>query len=55
MFLASTGPRAPYTPYRLISNLAGGNNEALEWTAEEIRKKAVESKKYHDEWCVVAD
>lgn len=53
--LASSGPRAPLTPYRLVSNLAGGNNEALEWDADEIRTKARESLDYWDHWCVVAD
>jgi hypothetical protein len=53
--LASAGPRAPLSPKRLVHNLAGGNKEALAWTADEIRTKAAETKTYHDQWCVVAD
>lgn len=53
--LASAGPRSPLTPYRLVHNLAGGNKEATTWSADEIRSKACESKKYWDEWAVVAD
>ncbi len=53
--LGFAGPKAPLSPDRLIHNLAGGNKEALEWSAEEIRAKALETKTYHDEWCVVAD
>lgn len=45
----------PFTPYRLVSNLAGGNREALKWKADEIRKKAKEAISYDDEWAVVAD
>lgn len=53
--LATAGPKAPLSPKRLIHNLAGGNREVAQWTAEEIREKAAESKAYHDKWCVVAD
>ena len=53
--LAFAGPKAPLSPYRLVHNLAGGNNEAAQWTADEIRAKALESKVYYDEWCTVAD
>ncbi|MDP3772938.1 MAG: hypothetical protein Q8Q85_01595 [Gemmatimonadales bacterium] len=53
--LASAGPPSPLTPFRLVANLAGGNNEALEWTADEIRTKARESAAYADAWDVVAD
>jgi len=53
--LSSSGPKAELTPYRFVHNLAGGNNEALDWTADEIRTKAEEIKAYHDKWCVVAD
>lgn len=53
--LASAGPKSPLSPRRLVSNLAGGNREALTWTANEIRAKAAESLKYWDEWEVVAD
>lgn len=53
--LAFAGPKAPLTPTRLVHNLAGGNNEAAGWTADEIRAKAEEVKQYWDEWVVVAD
>jgi len=53
--LASAGPRSPLTPYRFVHNLAGGNNEAKEWTADEIRGMAKEIIGYSNEWCVVAD
>jgi hypothetical protein len=53
--LAFAGPKPPLTPYRLVHNLAGGNKEALVWTADEIRAKAVESIAYDKEWATVAD
>jgi hypothetical protein len=53
--LASAGPSSPLTPGRFVSNLAGGNNEALHWTADEIRAKAKEIDEYAKTWCVVAD
>jgi hypothetical protein len=53
--LAFAGPKPPLTPYRLVHNLAGGNKEALVWTADEIREKAVESLAYDREWATVAD
>jgi len=53
--LASTGSSSPLTPGRFISNLAGGNNEAMRWTADEIRDKAKEIDGYSKTWCVVAD
>lgn len=53
--LAFAGPKAPLLPYRLIHNLAGGNNEALNWSADQIRIKAKESLDYDSELCVVAD
>lgn len=53
--LASAGPKAPLTPYRLVHNLAGGNKEAALWSTEEIHVKAEESLKYWDKWAVVAD
>jgi len=53
--LAFAGPKAPLSPYRLVGNLGGGNNEALTWTADEIRAKAKESMAYDAEWAVVAD
>lgn len=55
--LAFAGPEGgtPLTPHRFVSNLAGGNNEALTWTADEIRLKAKEIVGYDNTWCVVAD
>lgn len=53
--LAFAGPKAPLTPSRLVHNLAGGNKEALVWTADEIRAKAKESLDYDRSWAVVAD
>lgn len=53
--LAFAGPKAPLSPYRLAHNLAGGNNEAAKWTADEIRAKAAESLAYDREWSSVAD
>lgn len=52
--LASSGPPSPLTPWRFVSNLAGGNNEALIWTADEIRNKAKEIKEYWSNYSVVA-
>jgi len=53
--LASAGPDSPLSPSRLVHNLAGGNKEAQQWSTDEIREKAFESREYHDEWVVVAD
>lgn len=53
--LAFAGPKAPLSPYRLVHNLAGGNREAAEWSADEIRGKAAESTAYWNEWETVAD
>lgn len=53
--LASAGPKPELSPLRLISNLAGGNREALVWTADEIRAKAKAVREYALEWCTVAD
>lgn len=53
--LASAGPKTPLTPYRFVHNLAGGNREAEEWTADEIREKSKEIISYSNEWCTVAD
>lgn len=53
--LASAGPPSPLTPYRFVANLAGGNKEALTWTADQIRAKAAEVIAYADDWDVVAD
>lgn len=51
--LASAGPESPLTPIRFVENLAGGNREALLWTADEIREKAKEIAEYDREWAVV--
>lgn len=53
--LASAGPDAPLSPGRLVSNLAGGNKDALAWDADTIRAKARESAEYSNTWGVVAD
>ena len=53
--LASTEVASPLTPGRFVHNLAGGNNEALLWSADEIRNKAKDIINYSKEWCVVAD
>lgn len=53
--LASAGPCAPLSPGRLVSNLAGGNKDALAWDADTIRAKARESAEYSNTWGVVAD
>lgn len=52
--LAGAGPEA-LSPGRLVSNLAGGNADALAWTADEIRAKAREAEAYSSEWSVVSD
>ena len=53
--LASCGKPSTLTAHRFVHNLAGGNLEALTWTADEIRQKAKEIKDYTSEWGVVAD
>jgi hypothetical protein len=54
--LASAGDsNSTLTPHRFISNLAGGNKEALLWTGDEIREQAREIAGYSNEWGVVAD
>lgn len=54
--LASVGDKAPpLSGGTFIRNLAGANNEALAWTADEIRAKAKEINTYSEEWCSVAD
>ena len=52
--LAGAGPEA-LSPSRLVANLAGGNADALAWTADEIRAKAAEAQAYSEEWEVVSD
>lgn len=53
--LASCGKPSTLTAHRFIANLSGGNNEALHWTADEIRQKAKEILEFTSEWGVVAD
>ncbi len=53
--LASIGADSPLTPDRLVSNLAGGNAEAMAWSKETIHAKATESSTYWSNWSVVAD
>lgn len=53
--LASSGKPSTLTAHRFVANLAGGNNEALAWTADEIRQKAREIKEFTSEWGAVAD
>jgi hypothetical protein len=54
--LAYAGPESsPLPPYRLVWNLAGGNLEALTYTADEIRAKAKEAINYDNLWVSVAD
>lgn len=53
--LAFSGPKTVLSPYRFVKNLAGGNNEALAWNADEIRAKAREIASQTDEWSTVAD
>lgn len=53
--LAFAGPKAPVGYERFVKNLAGGNNEALALTGDEIRARAVEVVAYWDAWQVVAD
>lgn len=53
--LAFSDAPSALSVHRLVSNLAGGNDEALQWTADEIRTKAVEAVEYENKWSVVAD
>ena len=53
--LAFAGPQAPLSPHRFVSNLAGGNREALTYSADEIRAKSKDIIAYDAQWCVVAD
>lgn len=53
--LAFAGPKAPLPTGTLVHNLAGGNKEALDWSASEIREKATETDGYWSVWAVVAD
>lgn len=53
--LAFAGPAPQLSPHRFASNLAGGNHEAMVWTADEIRARAVDVITYDRDWCPVAD
>jgi hypothetical protein len=53
--LAFAGPKTVLPLYRFVANLAGGNLEALAWTADEIRAKAKEVVECENAWCTVAD
>ncbi len=53
--LAFAGDKPTLTPHRFVQNLAGGNREALDWTADEIRAKASEISTYGSDWSMVAD
>lgn len=52
--LASCEEPSTLSPHRFVYNLAGGNHEALSWTATEIRQKATEIKA-SSKWVTVAD
>jgi hypothetical protein len=53
--LAFAGPRAPFSRDALLHNLAGGNNEANAWSADEIRAHAAATEAYAKVWATVAD
>jgi hypothetical protein len=53
--IASPVKHSALSPYRFVKNLAGGNREALSWSADEIRSKAREIAEQTDRWCIVAD
>ena len=53
--LASSGPKPELSPYRFVHNLAGGNNEALKYSADEIREKAKAILSFENGWITVAD
>ena len=53
--LADSGVPSTLSPYRFVKNLAGGNHEALDWSADEIRAKAREIAAGVDGWNIVAD
>ena len=52
---STTETTSPLPPYRFVWNLAGGNHEAVLWTADEIRAKAKEIITYDQGWAPVAD
>lgn len=51
----SANQESQLSPYRFVANLAGGNKEALLWTADEIRDKAKEIINSDKQWSVVSD
>lgn len=53
--LASAGPKPQLSPNRFAHNLAGGNKEAQQWSADEIREKSKAVVDYDNKWCTVAD
>jgi hypothetical protein len=52
--LAYAGPNSPLPPYRLVWNLAGGNQEANAWSLSEVRAKAKAAIDYDNAWVTVA-
>lgn len=55
VFANAAGTPNAYGSHRLVANLAGGNEEAKHWTADEIREKAAASIEYESGWSVVCD
>jgi hypothetical protein len=55
VIVALLADSTPHEPGRFVANLAGGNKEALVWSADEIRAKAAESREFWMSHCVVAD
>jgi hypothetical protein len=53
--LAFATEDSPLPPLTFLHNLAGGNNEALNYSADEIRSMAAEIDAYWSVWGVVAD
>ena len=53
--LAFATEDSPLPPLTFLHNLAGGNNEAASYSADEIRSMAVEIDAYWSVWGVVAD
>lgn len=54
LIAAPTTDPSPLTPRRLVANLAGGNHEALAWSADEIRARAEESNEFWNRYATVA-
>lgn len=52
--LASSG-ESQLSPRRFVANLAGGNREALVWSADEIRERAKAVIIHDSHWVTVAD